>query len=127
MITVTTQLSVQRERAGRKRLTKAHAAPPEAGDRAPRISRLMALAIKFQGMLRDGIVRDQTELARLARVTQPRMTQILALNFLAPEIQEAILFLDGDAAVSEKVLRPITVEPSWAAQRKMWRGHLTIA
>lgn len=80
---------------------------------------MMALAIKFQGMLRDGIVRDQTELARLAQVTQPRMTQILNLNLLAPDIQEAILFLNADTAVSEKVLRLIMMETSWAAQRRM--------
>lgn len=81
----------------------------------------MALAIKFQGMLGEGVVRDQMELARLAHVTQPRMSQILNLNFLAPDIQEEILFLDGDTALSEKVLRPISVEISWIAQRRMWR------
>jgi hypothetical protein len=57
-------------------------------------------------------VRDQTELARLACVTQPRMTQILNLAFLAPDIPEVILFLDRDAALSEKALRRITVEAS---------------
>ena len=67
------------------------------------------------------VVRDQTE---LARAKQPRMTQILNLTFLAPEIQEEILFLDSDAAVSEKALRPITVEASWAVQRRMWQVRL---
>jgi hypothetical protein len=80
-----------------------------------------ALTIKFRGMLRDGIVRDQTELARLACVTQPRLTKILNLTFLVPDIQEAILFLDGDTVMSEKALRPITVETSWEVQRRMWR------
>jgi transcriptional regulator with XRE-family HTH domain len=121
MITLTTQWSVQRERAGRKRLSKPRVANAETGDQVPRISRLMALAIKFQAMLRDGIVRDQSELARLARVTQPRMTQILNLNFLAPDIQEAILFLKGDTAVSEKSLRPVTVETSWDVQLRNWK------
>jgi hypothetical protein len=88
--------------------------------REPHILHLVALAINFEGMLRDGVVRDQTELARLARVTQPRMTQIMNLNFLAPDIQEAILFVGGDTSVSEKALRPITVEPSWVVQRRMW-------
>lgn len=126
MITVTTQLHVRRERAGRKRLTEKPATKLcVASERVPRISRLMALAIKFQAMLRDGTVRDQTELARLARVTQPRMTQILNLNFLAPDIQEEIMFLDGRLTISEKVLRPITVEARWAAQRRMWREHHT--
>lgn len=123
MITFTTQLQVRRERSGRKRLTEKPVAKGcIASERVPRISRLMALAIKFKAMLRDGILRDQTELARLARVTQPRMTQILNLNFLAPDIQEEILFLDGDTVVSEKTLRPIAVEPQWELQRRMWRS-----
>jgi hypothetical protein len=123
MITVTTKLQVHRERAGRKRLSeKPRSVELIAVARVPHISRLMALAIKFQGMLREGVVRDQTELARLARVTQPRMTQIMNLTLLAPDIQEEILFLDGDSAVSEKVLRPITVEASWVVQRQAWRS-----
>ena len=92
--------------------------------RPTHVSRLIALAIKFQSMLRDGIVRDQTE---LARVTQPRMTQILNLTFLAPDIQEAILFLKGDTTVSEKALRSISVELSWAVQHEMWYTLLTTA
>jgi hypothetical protein len=48
------------------------------------------------------------------------MTQIMNLNFLAPEIQEAILFLSGDTDVSEKMLRPITVQPSWEHQRRLF-------
>lgn len=126
MITVTTKLQVSRERAGRKRLSeKPRTTERVPAARVPHISRLMALAIRFQGMLRDGVVRNQTELARLSRITQPRMTQILNLNFLAPDIQEEILFLDGDAAVSEKALRPITVEASWAVQRQMLKRILS--
>lgn len=53
----------------------------------------MALAIKFDGLLRDGKVADQSELARLAHVTQPRMTQIMNLLHLARDIQEELLFL----------------------------------
>ncbi len=53
----------------------------------------MALAIKYQGMLDRGEVAGITELARLCRVTQPRMTQILNLNLLSPAIQEQLLQL----------------------------------
>lgn len=125
MITVTTQLRIQRERAGRKRLAKSRAAEAAVGDQVPRVSRLMALAIKFQGMLRDGIVRDQSELARLARVSQPRMTQILNLNFLAPDIQEAILFLPtvegGGDPINERHLREVVAVLDWRKQRSAWR------
>lgn len=59
----------------------------------PRISKLMALAIHCDALIRNGDVADQSELARLLHVTQPRMTQIMNLLLLAPDIQEALLFL----------------------------------
>ena len=92
--------------------------------RIPRISRLMALAIRFEGMLRNGEVRDQSELARLANVTQPRMTQILNLLHLAASIQEEILQLprvtEGKDPIHERMLRPIAAEVDWERQREMW-------
>jgi len=51
------------------------------------ISKLMALAIHFQELLQDGVVEDQSDLARLSHVTQPRITQIKNLLLLATEIQ----------------------------------------
>ena len=53
----------------------------------------MALAIRFDGLIRDGVVADQAELARLGHVTRARVTQIMNLLQLAPDIQEALLFL----------------------------------
>ena len=37
----------------------------------------MALAIRFEGLVQDGTIRDYAELARLGRVTRARMTQSL--------------------------------------------------
>lgn len=92
--------------------------------RVPRIAKLMALAIHLKQELRNGRVRDQTELARLLHITQPRLTQIMNLNHLAPSIQEALLFLPavecGRERVHERVLRPIAAEMSWARQRELW-------
>ena len=53
----------------------------------------MALAMRFAQLLRDGFVADQAELAGLGYVTPSRLSQVMALLQLAPEIQEAILFL----------------------------------
>src|ERR1019366_2206794 len=64
-----------------------------AGRALPRIARLMALAIRFDGHLRADEFRDYAEIARLGRVTRARMTQIMKLLNLAPDIQEQILFL----------------------------------
>ena len=54
--------------------------------RMPRISRLMAIAIHCDKLIRDGIAADQSELARLGRVTTARVTQIMVLLNLAPDI-----------------------------------------
>ncbi|MBU0641288.1 MAG: hypothetical protein KKB50_20710 [Planctomycetes bacterium] len=107
----------------------ADAAPrvvPDQPGRIPRVSRLMALAIHFDRLLREGKLRDQSDLARLAHVTQPRMTQIMNLNHLAPDIQEAILQLpsvvEGRDLFTERDLRPIARLWDWAKQRAMWRA-----
>lgn len=85
------------------------------GGRIPRVSRLMALAIHFDRLILEGKVSDQSQLARLAHVTQPRMTQIMNLNLLAPDIQEEILFLPhtarGRDPMGERDLRPSARSP----------------
>ena len=90
----------------------------------PRITRLMALAIKLDGLIRDGVVRDYADLARLGYVTRARMTQIMNLLNLAPDIQEEILFLartvTGRDPVSERGLRRVTAIVRWDRQRKAW-------
>ena len=74
---------------------------------------------------RRGEVTDYAELARLAMVTRARMTQIVSLLLLAPDIQEEILFLprsDGGLdPIREKAVRPIASVPDWRKQRAMWR------
>lgn len=91
----------------------------------PRVTRLMALAIKFDGLIRDGVARDYADLARLGYVTRARMTQIMNLLNLAPDIQEEILFLPktmkGRDVVSERNLRRVTAIIRWDRQRMAWQ------
>ena len=100
--------------------------PPAPAGRVPRISRLMALAIHFDRLVREGKVTNLSELARLAHVTQPRMTQIMNLNHLAPDIQEELLLLPPVAVarsvVFEHMLRSICARIDWACQRRVWRS-----
>lgn len=112
---------------GRKRLRAGEAAAPEpvVPGNVPRVSRLLALAHRFQGLLEEGAVRDYADLARLAGVSRPRVTQIMNLLLLAPDIQAAVLHLprtlQGRDAVRERDLRPIAAVPEWSKQRAMWR------
>lgn len=126
MITVKRKIEFSREAKGRQRITPAKNEPPEiAPGRLPRIARLMAVAIRLERLLITGEVADMMELARLGHVTQPRMSQILSLNMLAPDIQEELLFLPrvttGKSAIHEKLLRPIVAEIDWDSQREAWR------
>ncbi len=97
---------------------------PQPTGRIPRIAKLMALAIRCDQLLRSGAVPDASALARLAKVSQPRMTQILNLTLLAPKIQERLLFLDpleeGKPEVSEKGLRQLSAEVHWESQEKRY-------
>lgn len=92
--------------------------------RVPRVARLMALAIRFDRLLRDGVVDNLSDLARLVHVTQPRVTQILNLTHLAPDIQEQLLMLSpvvaGRDSLNERRLRPIAARIDWNAQRRAW-------
>jgi hypothetical protein len=87
----------------------------------PRIARLMALAIRFDGLLRAQQFRDYAELARLGRVTRARMTQIMKLLDLAPDIQEQILFLPNMKGLNERNLRCIVSRIDWSEQRRMFQ------
>jgi hypothetical protein len=90
------------------------------GQCIPRIARLMALAIRFEGLLRDETIRDYAELAHLGRVTRARMTQIMKLLHLAPDIQEQILFLPRIKGLNERNLRHIVNRIDWDEQRRMF-------
>ncbi len=101
-------------------------AKPQRRGKIPRVSRLMALAIQFDEMIRSGEAKDATELAILYDVTQPRMSQIRALSLLAPDIQETLLNLPqettGRSPIHEKILRPVCSEMDFDRQREMWKS-----
>ncbi len=50
----------------------------------PRITKLMALAIRLEGLMQEGVAKDYADLARLGGVSRSRITQILNLRNLAP-------------------------------------------
>ena len=107
------QWDARRGRPGRRK------ARPELGPRIPRITRLMALAIKFEDMIARGEVRDYAEIARLGFVTRARLTQIMNLLLLAPEIQEALLMqarIPDSMTRGETKLRRITAIADWDGQ-----------
>lgn len=125
-LSVTKQIHFATRTRGRREIRSGPAPVPErmpAGT-VPRVSRLMALAISFEELLREGAVDDQADLARLGHISRARVTQIMNLLLLAPDIQEAILDLPltvrGRDPITETTLRPIAAEVDWERQRRMW-------
>jgi len=122
---VTKAVHFRSMRKGRKELREGVEEPLPTLGSVPRVSRLLALALHMDDLRRQGEVTDYAELARLAMVTRARMTQIMSLLLLAPDIQEEILFLprsDGGLdPIREKAVRPIASVPDWRKQRVMWR------
>jgi hypothetical protein len=95
----------------------------EVPTRIPRITRLMALAIKFQSMVDGGEVRDYADLARLGYVTRARVTQIMSMLLLAPDIQECLL--QAAPSFCEHHIRRSVAEPFWPRQREIWASVAT--
>ena len=127
-MTVEFPVHIERFQRGRKRLIKGNASPETENSkpgRVPRLSRLMALAIHFEGLLANGEVTDMADLARLGHVSRARITQIMNLRLLAPDIQEDLLFLSRTDATRDPLkyadVRSLTVEPDWAEQMSIWR------
>jgi Resolvase, N terminal domain/Recombinase len=92
----------------------------------PRITRLLALAVKFDGLIQQGIVKDYAELARLGQISRARVTQIMNLLNLAPDIQEEILSWAGGRAskqyIRETSVRTMSSEVLWTRQREQWKN-----
>lgn len=85
----------------------------------PRVTRLIALAIKFQDMVDRGEVRDYADIARLGFVTRARLTQIMNLLLLAPNIQEVLLseMLPMHTSIPERTLRVVAQMVLWEDQK----------
>ena len=120
----------RRKRGARKELKIGP--DPRSGQprgRLPRITKLMALALRFQRLLSEGVVHDYSELARWGHVSKARISQIMNLCLLSPSIQEAILFLprieEGRDPITLRDLQSLTLTPDWQGQKRKWEALST--
>jgi hypothetical protein len=92
--------------------------------RVPRVSRLMALAIRYERLVQERTVLHYRDIAEAGQISRARMSQIMNLVDLAPEIQEALLFLPKTVAgpdhITEKALRPIARSMDWDQQKQQF-------
>ena len=123
------QVHFARVANGRKRLEVGEEPAPAFPGAVPRVARLLALAHRFEGLLRSGEIKGMVGLAHLAGISLARVTQIMNLLYLAPLIQEAILDLPpttkGRDPISERDLRPVHGEllNMWFPMTRSSRNH----
>lgn len=109
-------------RARERRAAQAAAKPPR---RYPaRVARQLALAHALQRRIDSGEFADYATMARALGFTRARVTQLMDLLLLAPDIQTEILFLEcppGEQPISERRLRDTVLKSlDWREQRKRW-------
>ena len=126
MTTLTVERAFHVERRGRgAKAVVAGVEPPPAPRRVPRVARLMALALRFERLIKERAVTNYSELARLGHVTRARVSQVMNLLYLAPDIQEELLFLPpverGRDPLVLRDLLPIATKTDWRAQRRLWK------
>jgi len=90
--------------------------------KVPRVSRLLSLAHHIEDQLDSGELSSLAGAARNLGITRPRLTQIMDLLHLAPDIQEEILLLPPgpERRLTERALRPVVAEPCFDRQRRLW-------
>jgi hypothetical protein len=122
MSTVDVEILIRPKGRGKPR-QDARVAHAAAAPRIPRITRLMALAIKFHDMVDRGEVCDYADLARLGYVSRARITQIMNLLQLAPDIQEHLLCEVTSRPTAERYIRRMASIVEWSEQRLSWNAE----
>ena len=119
-----------RRRASRPPRQSDGVAPPPSVPlgRVPRVARLLALALRFEQLVQSGVIANYAELAQLGHVSRARVSQILNLRLLAPDLQEAVLFLPptvrGHDPIHLRQLQRVAAELDWEQQRRLWQALL---
>jgi hypothetical protein len=119
-----------RRRASRPHSPSQGLAPPAVpAGRVPRVARLLALAIRLEHLVQARVIANYAALAERAHVSRARVTQIMNLRLLAPDIQETLLFLPptehGRDPIHLRQLQPLAQIADWGEQRKRWQALLS--
>ena len=98
-------------------------AKPEPVRRPAKVAQQLALAHHLQAAIDRGAVADRAAVARKLGLTRARVTQLLDLLLLAPDLQDAVLALeavDGAEPMAERTLRAVAHAGTWTEQRAEW-------
>ncbi len=103
-----------------QKISKTLPHPGKRTDKRPHITRLLALAYHLQDLIDKGVVEDYADIARLSGLSRARLSQIMNLTLLAPQIQEEILF--SSVRIKEKSVRLVLKTPVWEEQINIWNS-----
>ena len=122
-MSISSPIEVQFQLRTAPTITRTEEARSNSG-RLPQITRVLALAILFDEMIRHGEARDYADIGGLTCLCRERVSQVMRLTYLAPDIQMELLYLppvpNGRYPVPETAVRKIANLLSWADQRREW-------
>ena len=108
------------------------AVPPRRGKpkaprepKTPRVVELLRKAIEWHALLESGEASNQAAIARREGITRARVTQVMGMLQLAPEIQQHILSMPDAVrrpVISERALRPIAQLENAREQKARFEG-----
>jgi hypothetical protein len=113
----------------RRKAVSFHTAPnptppqPPPARRPAHVARMLALAHHLQRAIDQGLVADRAAVARRLGMTRARVTQLLDILLLAPDLQLLVLRLeavDGVEPLSEKAVGKVARIRPWGQQRREW-------
>lgn len=121
-LVIKTRIHLKR-RGSRKRIF--NGGKEESVGRLPRITKLMALALRYERLIREGHVKNHADLARLGGCTRAHINHVMGLLNLAPDIIEEILDMPriykGKDPIRPEGVYDIASEKLWDDQRKRWK------
>ncbi len=119
--TTVLELSVVREQSRRVRLRED--IPERKQSRPLRAARMLAMAHEIERLIAEGAFADRADAARKLGFTRARISQLLDLTLLAPDLQERLLTMEtkeGSDPITEHGLRAVVAQASWQEQRRCW-------
>lgn len=94
--------------------------PPPLPEKVCSAARALALGHRIVRAVETGEVRDFSEVARRMGVSQPRVSMLVALTFLAPDLQAMILCpREGDGYLNIHHLLISARSSRWSKQRRL--------
>ena len=100
---------------------------PPREPKTPRVVELLRKAIEWQPLLASGEIANQADIARREGITRARVTQVMGMLRLAPEIHEHIQSMPEThrrPPVTERTLRPIGTITDYRDQLREFHKYL---